>query len=267
VKRLLIVLAVLLIPAALVAHDTWLIPAAFTTTPGAPVRVKLATGEAFPASETAVAPERVARFTLRTKSGVRPVEGFRVDGTFLVADVTPPEPGHAIVVAETKARAFELEPKVFNEYLREEELKTIMDARKAKGQWNAPGRERYRKIAKTILCVGETLDKGYEQPEGLWLEIVPAKSTCNLRWRDMLVVQVLFEGKPLPRVAVAAGYEGATGHEYPFWTRTNANGLAKFQFNKTGTWFIRTLHMVPAKDDPEADWQSAFSTLTLEVKP
>jgi uncharacterized GH25 family protein len=256
-----------LIPLAALAHDTWLVPSAFQTAKGAAVHVKLATGEAFPASEVAVEPERVARFTLETKSGRRIIEAYRVEGTFLVADVTPAAEGHAVVVAETKPRAFELEPKVFNEYLREEELKQVMEARKAKGQWDSPGRERYRKIAKTVLCVGDPKDRIYRKPDGLWLEIVPQNSPCKLRVGDRLTVRVLFEGRPLHGVAVAAGYEGVTGHHYPLWVRTPKSGKVAFTLDRPGLWFIRTLHMVPAKDDPEADWQSAFSTLTFEVTP
>lgn len=265
-------LFLLLAPALVLAHDTWLIPLAFRTAPGSAVRVKLATSEAFPTSESAASPDRIARFTIRSQSGTRNVEGYHVDGTFLVADVTPRDAGHAVVVAETKPRAFNppLEPKVFNDYIREEELKAVIDARKQRGETNAPGRERYRKIAKTILCVGPEAsghDKIYSQPEGLWLEIVPEKSTCNLRAGDTLTFRVLFEGKPLARVSLAAGYEGATGHKYPVWGKTDKRGRLRVPFNRPGVWFVRTLHMVPAKNDPEADWQSAFSTLTFEVKP
>ncbi len=257
----------MLIPLAALAHDTWLVPANFQVGKRGTVLVRLATSEAFPTSEAAAAPERIVRFTLRTKSGTRPVGGYRAEGTFLVADVTPQEEGHAVVVVETKPRAFELEPKIFNEYLRDEELKPIMEARKAKGQSDSPGRERYRKIAKTILCVGDTKDKNYRKPDGLWLEIVPQNSPCQLRVGGQLEVQVRFEGRPLAGVAVAAGYEGVTGHHYPQWVRTLKNGKVAFPLDRPGLWFVRTLHMVPAKDDPEADWQSAFSTLTFEVKP
>lgn len=255
----------MLVPCAVLAHDTWLVPAVFRTAPGTAVRVRLATSEAFPTSDTAAGPERIARFTIRTGSGTQPVSGYRVEGTFLVAEVKPDAGGHATVVAETKPRAFVLEPKVFNEYLQHEELKAIVAARVNDGQTGAPGRERYRKIAKTILCVGKTKDKRYAKPEGLWLEIVPERSPCGLRVGDSLPVQVLFGGRPLAGAHLAAGYEGVTGHKYPVWVLTDARGRAMVKFDRAGAWFVRTLHMVPAVGDTEADWQSAFSTLTFEV--
>ena len=256
-----------LLPAALLAHDTWLVPKTFRTQPGKTVRVRLATSEAFPTSDSAVDPERVAQFLVREAAGTQPVTGFRIEEKFLVVEVTPTRPGHTIVVAETKPRAFTLEPKVFNDYLRGEELKAIMDARAQAGERDTPGRERYRKIAKAVLCVGEAKDSAFRKAEGVWLEIIPLNSPCRLDVTSRLEVQVLHHGKPLAGVRVGAGYEGVTGHGYPIWTRTDEKGRAVVIFDRPGAWFVRTLHMVRAKDDPEADWHSAFSTLTFEVLP
>jgi uncharacterized GH25 family protein len=257
----------LLLPALLLAHDTWLVPAAFRLAAGGTVLLRLATSEAFPSSEVAATPDRIARFTMRTGSETQQVTGYRVDGTFLVADVKPPKEGHAVVVAETKPRLLVMEPKDFNEYLRHEELKLVMEARRSKGQSDSPGRERYRKIAKTVLCVGKKNDRTSSQPDGLWLEIVPKTNPCGLRVGDKLTVQVLFESRPIQNISVAAGYAGVTGHHYPIWVRTPRNGRVSIPLDRAGAWFVRVLHMVPAKDDAEAHWHSAFSTLTFEVQP
>lgn len=265
-KRISRLLLFALLPAGLYAHDTWLVPAAFRTQPGRSVRLRLATSEAFPSSEVAVVPDRVARFTHRGTWGTQPVEGYRVEGTFLVADVAPSRTGHFIVVAETKPRAFVLEPKIFNQYLQEEELTAVLAARTQKGQTDSPGRERYRKIAKTILCVGDAADSAYARADGLWLEIVPEASTCNLRVGDSLTVRVLFENQPLAGAQLGAGYEGVTGHHYAARVRTDKQGRATVPLDRPGVWFVRVLHMVPASQDPEADWHSAFSTLTFEVQ-
>ena len=256
-----------LLPTALLAHDTWLVPAAFRATPGQPVRLRLATSEAFPMSDVAASPDRIARFTLRTASGTQAVEGYRVEGKFLIADATPAQPGHAIVVAETKSRAFVLQPKVFNQYLQEEGLEAALAARARKGQTDSAGRERYRKIAKTILCVGEPNDALYAEAEGLWLEIVPERSPCGLHAGEALRVRVTFEGRPLAGAHLGAGYAGVTGHSYPVWLLTDPEGRATVPLDRSGIWFVRVLHMVAAEQDAEADWHSAFSTLTFEVHP
>jgi uncharacterized GH25 family protein len=264
-KRILRTLPFLLLPVALLAHDTWLIPSAFAPKPGEPVRLRLATSMAFPTSDGAAAPDRIARFTLRTASGSQAVTGYLVEGKFLIADVTPAQPGHAIVVLETKPRVLVMKPAEFAEYLKEEGAKEVLAARAAGGKSETPGRERYRKITKTILCVGDARDQAFAQPDNLWLEIIPGRSTCGLKAGDSLTVRVLFEGRPFVGAHLAAGYEGPTGHNYPVNVLTDAQGRATVKFDRAGTWYVRTHRIIPAQNDPEADWQSAFSTLTFEV--
>lgn len=268
------VLAVLLCPRTIFAHDTWLVPGNFRPAPGETVRVRLVTSEAFPEGESAVAPARIAQFFVRTAAGTQSVSGYRVEGVDLVAEVVARFSGQAVVVAETKPYAFVLEPAVFNQYLREEELEAVLAARARRGETDAPGRERYRKIAKAVLCapVREANRAGQTQalstlPQGLWLEIVPFTDLCEVQVGDTVTFQVLFEGKPLAGVRLAAGYAGVTGHGYPVWLRTDAEGKAAVRFDRPGAWFVRTLHMVEARGQQESDWESAFSTFTFSVPP
>jgi uncharacterized GH25 family protein len=258
-------LLLLLFPWSLIAHDTWVIPSNFRPQPGTTVQVKIATGEAFPASEVAVTPDRILHFTSRTYVGVRKVQGYRVEGQFLVADLTPDLHGHNILVAETKPCVLELPAQEFTQYLRAEEMKAILSQRSQQGKSDAPGRERYRKVAKAVLCVGDATDTTFLAAEGLWLEIIPEQSPCRLRAGDLLEVRVFFEGQPLANARVVAGFPGVTGHAYPVRARTDAEGRAAIVVDRPGAWFIRILHMVAAVDDPEADWHSAFSTLTFEI--
>ncbi len=256
------------LPGILAAHDTWLIPSSFRPGSGSQVKLSVATGEAFPASEGAAAPDRIVRFAVRTSGGDQVVQNYAVQGKFLVGQAAVPNSGHMVAAAETKARLIVLEPKDFNEYIGHEDLKDVISARAAAGQSDTTGREMYRKIAKAALCIGAKMeDAAYAQPFGLWLEIMPERSPCGLRVGDALTVRVLFQGRPLQGAHVAAGYEGVTGHSYPVWIPTDRNGRATVKLDRPGAWFVRTLHMVPLQGDPEADWQSAFSTLTFEVSP
>jgi uncharacterized GH25 family protein len=267
-----IVLLILLAVPAL-AHDTWVVPSTFRPAAGETVRLRLVTSEEFPHGESAVRPHRIARFTLRTPDGTSQVEGYRVEGPDLVAEVRVPSRAagvRAMIVAETHPFAFVLEPEIFNRYLTEEALTAVIEARAARGESNAAGRERYAKIAKAVLCDDDPAEDAaefYARPEDLWLEIIPLANPCALRVGDRFPVEVRFLGRPLPGVKLAAGYEGVSGHGYPVWETTDAAGRAAVVLDRPGAWFVRTLHMIPAEDDPEADWRSAFSTLTFEVLP
>lgn len=266
-------LAVLMRPEIAAAHDTWLVPEKFRPEPGERVRVRLVTSESFPEGESAVVPARIAQFFLRTASSREAVTGYRVEGVDLVADVAA-RSLPAVLVAETLPRDFVLEPQVFNEYLRAEELEAVIAARARRGETHHPGRERYRKIAKALLCAGgdAASPPGAGQPpsvvpQGLWLEIVPTRDLCGIRAGETVSFQVLFEGRPLGGVRLAAGYAGVTGHRYPVWLVTDARGMATVRLDRPGAWFVRTLHMIAARDAGESDWESAFSTYTFEVQP
>lgn len=266
-------LAMLLHAGVAVGHDTWLVPEKFRLELGEWVRVRLVTSESFPEGESAVVPARIAQFFMRTARGREAIIGYRVEGVDLVADVVASSLP-AVLVAETLPRDFVLEPQVFNEYLREEELEAVMAARARRGETSHPGRERYRKIAKALLCnvSGAANSSGSGPslsvvPQGLWLEIVPTRELCGIREGEAVRFQVLFEGRPLGGVRLAAGYAGVTGHRYPVWLVTDAQGMATVRLDRPGAWFVRTLHMIATRDAGESDWESAFSTYTFEVQP
>lgn len=262
----LLVLALAAAAFTLFAHDTWLVPTAFFVMPGTPVKVALNTSEDFPTSEAAAAPDRIAQFETVSASGRTPVTGYRVEGTSLVADVIP-GPGITLVAAVTHPRLIVLKPDEFNIYITEEGLGTVVTTRRARGQSNKEGRERYSKIAKLALCAaGAGEASHFRQPLGLRVEIIPLSNPCELIVGGTLEVQVLFDRRPLPNVWLGAGTQGTHGHHYPVKVRTNAEGRATVSFERPGPWFVRVLHMLPSVEFPDADWQSWFSTLTFAVR-
>jgi uncharacterized GH25 family protein len=250
----------------LAAHDTWLVPATFKVAAGQPVKLALNTSEDFPTSESAAQPDRIEKFLVVTAGGRSEVMGYRVEGSSLVAEVTP-GPGLTFAAAMTKPRLIVLEEKDFNTYIREEGLENIVEARAVRGETFSPGRERYAKVAKLVLCTDDQDDdkRRYRTRLGARLEIVPLTNPCGLRAGDTLAVQVVFEGRPLAGAWVAAGTEGTHGHHYPYRQRTDAEGRALVRVDRAGPWFVRALHMVPSTEFDDADWQSWFSTLTFGV--
>ena len=262
--RNLALMALLLLPSTAMAHDTWLVAAKYRLKAKENVKIQLATSEAFPTSDGAVKPDRVAQFHMRSRTGKQAVSGYQVEGNFLAVEVKAGE-GQTVVTAETKPRFLEMKAADFNDYIGHEELKQILAAREKAGKTESPGRELYRKIAKVVLCA-EGADNPAGQGEGLWLEIVPERNVCGVRQGEVLWVRVLHRGRPLPGAFVAAGYEGVTGHKYPVWVKTDARGRAQVKLDRAGAWFVRTLHMVAHTNPAEADWESAFSTVTFEVR-
>ena len=265
-------LAAFLAAGILAGHDTWLVPAKYYVIAGEPVQVAFNTSMEFPTSDGAATPDRIARFVSwnaawDAEGGFRDVTGYRVEGNSLVAEITPGS-GMTIVAAATKHRLIELEGPVFTEYTTEEGLEHVVKARAERGETDKLGRERYSKVAVTVLCEAGDVSRHRRliPTMNLEVEIVPLTDPCSVVAGSEFPVRVLFEGKPLEGVVVATGTEGTEGHHYVSQTRTDKDGTATVTFPQAGNWFVRTLHMIPNRDFDDADWQSWFSTLTLQVK-
>jgi len=260
--------AALLLPlaltAAVAAHDLWLLSSSFIIKPGQIVRVAANSGDSFPKSTAAVTPDRVARCALVTAAETIPLDKLQVQGDSLVITAQPKRPGNAIVELVLRPRLITLPADKFTEYLAEEGLTEVIEARRAAGADKQEGRERYAKSAKALLQVGAKDDVTYARLLGHRLEIVPDRNPYTLKVGSRLKVQVIYEGLPLAKAQVESGSTAMSGNKVK--TRTNESGLATIELSTPGLWYIHALQMVPLRNDPEADWESSWATLTFEMK-
>ena len=95
------------------------------------------------------------------------------------------------------------------------------------------------------------------------LEIVPEKDPTRLREGDELPVRVLKNGAPYVDFSLNAVAAGETKGET---RKTDSAGRVVFRLNKPGQWLLRGTD-VRKSTKSDADWESDFTTLTLEVKP
>jgi len=79
-----------------------------------------------------------------------------------------------------------------------------------------------------------------------------------------MAFRVLDHGKPLRGVLVKAR-DRESGRE-PLQGRTDAGGRIVFTLPRPGSWMINAVHMVPVRDDPRADWESTWASLTFELR-
>ena len=94
------------------------------------------------------------------------------------------------------------------------------------------------------------------------LEIVPEKDPTILREGDELSVRVLKNGTPYGAFSLNAL---AAGERKGETQRTDPAGRVTFRLNKTGAWLLRGTD-VRKSTKMDADWESDFTTVTLEVK-
>ena len=128
-----------------------------------------------------------------------------------------------------------------------------------RGQW----RESYVKCAKSYVRVGEKSDDGsWSRPAGLPLEIVPEADPTSIRAGSPFAVRVLLDGAPLRELTVTAVGGGAKH----LARKTDAEGRVEFTPAAAGPWLFKATRIVEATDGAH-DWQSQFTTMTVEVAP
>jgi len=259
-----LMILILGLSASLIAHDFWLIPQKFMIHPGETITIYANTGMDFPASTSAVTPDRVTHFFMMGKHNRIDLTELVVKNKSLATTCTFAEPGTYIVAAALKAREIRLTGKEFNKYLEHDGISKILELRKKEGILDKDAVEFYSKYPKAIIQAGDTLDDTPTKPAGLTIEIVPKVNPYTLNMGDSLDVTVLFRGNPLPGVDLAWSHPGLEG-KVAGWTTTGPKGDASIPLVKRGPYMIRLTHMEWVKKYTH-EWESYWTALTFEVK-
>ncbi len=245
------------------AHDTWLLARSAAVAPGSAVSLDLTSGMAFPANETAIAPDRVARAAVRLAGKVADLQERRAGTASLQLTALLAEPGVAALWVELAPRSIDLEAEQVKEYL--DEIGASEAVRRAWQETPEPRRWRevYAKHAKAYVRVGQPEgDRSWAEPVGMALEIVPEKDPTAVRPGGELPVRLLRNGVPLASFSMGLVGEGEAHGEL---RTTDGEGRASFPLARPGRWLLRATDVRRATK-PDADWESDFTTMTFEVR-
>ena len=236
-------------------HNLWLI----AKKDSQKFRLEINTSDVFPESDSAVKPERVKDFRIVSANNSAPVENFRVEENSLVADVESAESFYAAL--ELYAHPITLEAEKFAGYIAHEDAQRFIEPSFAAGVTTAPQRESYAKYAKVFCEVNQSGD-AFNLTVGHRFEIVPQ---TDLRVGEM-IVQVLFDEKPIANLRVSVGGENINGGKYLAHTRTDENGLAAIEIERGGHWFLRTHYIRPQSNLVFNEWESFWASLSFRLE-
>lgn len=265
-----IALALAAAPAA--AHDFWIQPARFATAAGAPLPFDLLVGHGAFRQRWGVETARVVRFDdisaagSRDRRAVLHTQSGDNDGTLQFAT-----PGTHVVVLESKAALSVLPSIRFNDYLTVEGLTPALAERARTGSQDSEGREFYSRRAKTLIQVGGRGQPAagtspVTRPTGLKLEIVPQKNPYELKPGEALPVQILYEGRPLPGATVKLNNLDFDAEPIAT-TRSDSAGRARFNVPLRGRWQLNVIWTKVVNGNPQADFDTVFSSLTFGFDP
>ena len=263
--RLLTCAAVALTPAIASAHDFWVQPQVFAAAPGATVPFTIQVGHGTFRQRWGAAIERIVRFDdigpqgIIDRRAVLQAPGAAQDGALTFAT-----PGTHVIVLETNLAASELPSIRFNDYAKVEGLTPALVQRERLKLTDSPGRELYSRRAKALVQVG-TVDAAQPQVTravGLTLEIVPQRNPYSLAPGELLPVEILYQGKPLPGALVKLNNLDFDAR--PIETHlTDAAGRTAFNPPRRGKWQLNVIWTRPLTGNPKADFETVFSSLTF----
>jgi hypothetical protein len=267
--------AVLLLVHPTVAHDFWMQPSSYRPEKAARVDVALfvgdfGRGDAVPRNEA-----RIVKFAAATPDGEQPIVGR--DGAVPAGFLRPRSEGLHVLGFQSNAASVTLEPEKFAAYLDERGLDAIRRLRDARGDAQRPAREVYSRSAKALLRVGDAAASGWDRPLDLALELSPAASPFALSWKpadgafETLPIQLAFRGKPLAGALVCATCLDAPPRDALdtgalLRARTDAEGRVAFRLPRGGKWLFASVHMLALEDRADADFESFWASLTLELE-
>jgi uncharacterized GH25 family protein len=132
-------------------------------------------------------------------------------------------------------------------------------------------KNKYFMTGKHVINIGKGGDELITKPQGKsTLELVPLSNPKNLKAGGSLSLQVLYEGKPLPRAEVLGDFRGfnpagSWGLAKAFYCKTDKEGKVDFLPVKGGLWILKVRHAVPNEDKTEASDTVHLSNITFYV--
>ncbi len=247
------------------AHEFWLEPSKSRASVDEEIPITIAVGQNFVGDTIPYIPDSAVRFDVYGPGGKTEdaSAGFAADPGGIVRPAG--RPGLYIVAYQNKGNRITIDAPTFNTYLETEGLDHILDHRRANGLMDQPGQEFYTRFPKTWVLAGDNIDAGRwaAAPSNLTFEMVPVSNPFVLRSGDLLTLQVLYAGKPMPGILVSTFVKGHP--ERVQAVRSGPDGRATVSIDRKGRWLFAAVHAIAAEDRATVDWESFWTSLTLDV--
>lgn len=250
------------------AHDFWIQPSAFRTTPGSRIDLRFLIGEPGAVEHWATEWRKVVSLqdfgphrVIDQLALIQPLDDAeptiqRIDASFALSEV-----GTHIIAFTSAHAANDLDSAAFNDYVEHEGLVLIREHRRLKGRTGEHGRELYSRRAKALVQVGDVITDTVSQPIGQTLEIVPPINPYLLKANEPLRARIWFHGRPLAGASVVLESLGPQAtHGTPIVS--DQDGMVTFHPPGAGAWKINVVWSYPITD-PRAEYETIFASLSF----
>jgi len=250
------VLCAALVPGVASAHDFWIEPSTYRPAPLQRVTLRHRVGAHFLGDPVPRDEDLLVRFATLSRNGELRVPG--VHGMDPAGIAQAPESGTLVVAYESRGSVAELTPDKMVRYAEDEGVASQLPA----GWQGKPLlRDRFARSVKSLLVVRGGGSAGFDRVAGLPLELVPLADPAALAAGGILPVRLLWQGKPMPDIQVAA--LSRLDPSKPLVARTDSAGRVSFALPRTGEWLVKAVKILPATAGDGADFASVWASLTF----
>jgi hypothetical protein len=243
------------------SHEFWLQPRKFIYRKGDTANIRFNVGENFEGENWSGNRSKTNFLSLCMKEEKTDLSMLLSDKKGDSLQVPLPKDGTAVIVYSGTNTFIELEAAKFNPYLEEDGLKDAIEYRKLHHETDSMGREFYQRSVKTILQVGNKYDTTYKQPTALPLDIIPLSHPYRIKDNEKIAVLILFNKKPLAKQLIKIWHR-ENDKTIKEEITTTENGLISFPVKTSGKWMVSTVKMIRLENDPKANWQSYWGSVT-----
>ena len=263
-KSILISLA-LTLPLAASAHEFWMRAEPFSPRVGSTAQLFMFVGQYFEGEQVGYVTSHSAMLRHYFAGQVEDLIGLvPADKPIGQVPVAITRAGTHLIAFDSFPSAITIEAGKFDAYLHDEGLDQIVTLRQQQGKSALPGRERFRRITKTLLRAGGIADRTYALRTGQRLELVPLiDPTATVAGRP-LRFKLFFDDKPLAGALLRAWHHH-DNQTISIRAISGADGIVNFTLPYSGSWMISTVHMIAAVDSADIDWDSFWGNLMFEV--
>ena len=265
-----ILTAALFVPVAAVAHDFWLQPNNFQLAPGATTTMTIQVGHGVNRQKSLITADRVTRFdSFSTGSHLDRRPELKLGDANVDTTLHFPRTGLQLLVFETNGTYSDLPDIRFNDYITFEGMTPALDLRHNTNTTATDGKEVYSRRAKALIQVGpynKSDDAVATRPIGMSLEIVPLANPYAPGFTGKLPVRIYYYGKALPGATVMMNNLQFDDRPTEI-VKSDAAGNATMTIPRLGEWQVNVVWTRPIANDPKADYETMFSSLTFGYAP
>jgi hypothetical protein len=222
----------------------------------------------FDASENAIARPRFADIAMVGPAGRvtfdTTVVSARHDSTFLA--LRTGAPGTYAIGVSTRPNIIAMSGEQFHEYLQEEGLDHVIEARRRASTARDSVRERYAKHVKALVQVGEARTASFGTPLGYAAELVPLDNPYAWTRGGTLRFRAVVGGAPVPGLAVISGGRSSADSAFARRAlRTDSGGIVTLVPSGPGLWYLTFIH-IGTVSAPDRNYQSEWATITFQLR-